>query len=290
MRLNRTHKSLIIITLVIVFIGLYYAVVYALGTWDSGYRADSGAGIVNVEIGDLTGTASSDQCGTVDNNSGNNLFVPTRTTGEWQAFRDNSGVAVADTGALGTDTNCAFCGDVCTGAETCQGGVCQAACVNNPVWAGNGPVMCVAFGPYPLCADIFGQSCPTVDQDFACTQGVCGGVLYANLPIICQCPSGWADCDPDPSCCETQLGTMANCLSCGDACGGGETCEATGCEPIGGVWVVGAGGACLPPGMPPCEPYFCPAELGQPCSPINATRCCKEWCITWWGQYGLLCQ
>ena len=43
------------------------------------------------------------------------------------------------------------------------------------------------------------------------------------------CVTGYADCDSDPRTCETQLGTVANCATCGNACpanGGTATCSA----------------------------------------------------------------
>ncbi len=56
--------------------------------------------------------------------------------------------------------------------------------------------------------------------------GCSGGACY-----IARCASGWGDCDRSPADgCETELGTLAACLSCGDVCG----------------WECGAGG-CLDP-------------------------------------------
>lgn len=67
---------------------------------------------------DITGPDSI--CKKVTNNGNADIFVPIKTTAEWQGFLSNlpSGVTVAD---------CAFCGDgACNGAENCSS--CPADC------------------------------------------------------------------------------------------------------------------------------------------------------------------
>jgi hypothetical protein len=57
----------------------------------------------------------------------------------------------------------------------------------------------------------------------ACHEGVC---------FQSGCAAGWAACDAaDPVRCDVALGTLKDCLGCGDTCAdyGGAVCEATGC-------------------------------------------------------------
>ncbi len=71
----------------------------------------------------------------------------------------------------------------------------------------------------------------------------CGGVAPAAADNVCDgggmcivgCNEGFDDCDNDLASgnsngCETTLGTTANCLSCGNACGMGNECTASGCK------------------------------------------------------------
>jgi len=56
-----------------------------------------------------------------------------------------------------------------------------------------------------------------------CTGGVCGGA----------CSAGFDDCNADLKTdgCETDITTTTNCRACGNACGVGITCGASGCNP-----------------------------------------------------------
>lgn len=62
-----------------------------IGTWDAGYRVNTGAGPQDITI-NVGGT-----CQRITNTSGKDYFIPTKTTAEWNAFNANlpSGVATS---------------------------------------------------------------------------------------------------------------------------------------------------------------------------------------------------
>lgn len=71
---------------------------------------------------------------------------------------------------------------------------------------------------------------------------LCGGACVAacgshaardSASCACVCSSGFADCDGDGSC-ETTLGTVDNCLACGNACDDGNACTDNACDPNAG--------------------------------------------------------
>lgn len=124
MKINTFYKNIIIIALAIISIGLFTVAVYAaLNSWDWGYRVNSGAGAVDVEIGNAAGTANSGQCGQVTNATGQDMFVPTRTTAEWVSVRDNEPAgATAVDAACCTPTNTDFQGMNCNNLCASMGG------------------------------------------------------------------------------------------------------------------------------------------------------------------------
>lgn len=65
------------------------AYVMALNTYDTGYRINTGAGPQNILI-DSSGT-----CKKITNTSGKDIFVPTKTAAEWNAFNANKPANVA---------------------------------------------------------------------------------------------------------------------------------------------------------------------------------------------------
>jgi subtilisin-like proprotein convertase family protein len=152
---------------------------------------------------------------------------------------------------LGTDLDCAACGDACldrfpNALSACQAGACAltaclpgfADCDQDPFDGCETPLGtdldCAACGD--ACLDRFPNALS------ACQAGACA--LTACLP-------GFADCDQDPfDGCETPLGTDLDCAACGDACLDGGHCEAGRCPPPPDPDErLGGGGGCSSPGQ-----------------------------------------
>jgi hypothetical protein len=118
---------------------------------------------------------------------------------------------------VGTNLNCAFCGDVCAlpnATSNCIGGVCTATMCNPGFMEcdgipGDGCERNIANDPNN-CGDCM-HMCPYGPHSTAiCTSGTCGLV----------CDSGYDDCDGDPSTgCEINLNVDTNnCGTCMHQC------------------------------------------------------------------------
>jgi len=79
--LNKKIVSLFLGILLVVTTSIW--VVYALNTWDTGYRINNGTTLTNIRI------ASTQQVCRVTNNHGSALFIPTKTTSEYNSFKSN---------------------------------------------------------------------------------------------------------------------------------------------------------------------------------------------------------
>ena len=108
---------------------------------------------------------------------------------------------------------CYACGPGC--GRTCRKTLCGDTCLDTQ----NDPTHCGSCG----------HACPAQDGAHSpgCRAGVC----------VMICDAGHADCDNDPSNgCETSLGTVLDCLHCGDSCThfadqcNAPICGANGCE------------------------------------------------------------
>lgn len=122
--------------------------------------------------------------------------------------------------------------------RACPGGSDTGACVagtqmctEDGVW-GN----CVgAIGPVAETCDAIDNDCDTI-PDNGTAAASCASVsratgvgCSAGACFVSSCASGYHDCDGMfANGCEAQLGTIAACLSCGDACGW--DCEPDGCN------------------------------------------------------------
>lgn len=122
-------KPVKIFTAVIVAL-LFFSVigtVYALNSWDSGYRVNNGS------VGDVQIDGATGPCQRVTNNSGNHIFIPTKTANEWHSFNTNhpAGVTIGNCCAANAGLGCSktnTCGTVTTyGVYLCDGWTCNAA-------------------------------------------------------------------------------------------------------------------------------------------------------------------
>jgi len=111
---------------VLIFLGIFILVVLsgvvyvvAEGVWDTGWRVNNGT------MRDIT--IAGGACQKITNSSGKDLFIPTKTAAEWNAFS-------ARAGALGvTISSCcvAYQGQFCGGNECVNAGTydCAGSCV-----------------------------------------------------------------------------------------------------------------------------------------------------------------
>lgn len=96
-------KKVFMIWTCVVAVALMTGAVYALNSWDTGYRVNNGStGTV-----DLSSPQHSDpacrECKKVTDASGKDIFVPTKSCAEWNAFKANLPAGV-------TVSNCFVCG------------------------------------------------------------------------------------------------------------------------------------------------------------------------------------
>ncbi|APR82660.1 Hypothetical protein A7982_08009 [Minicystis rosea] len=162
---------------------------------------------------------------------------------------------------LGTDADCAFCGNACSAANGmagCSAGKCTIASCMLGFQDCNGDAAdgCEAdLGADP-------HNCGTCGTN--CISGIsCVGGLCAGNP----CAGGHADCDGEaPNGCETLLGTVADCAFCGNACSAAN--GVAGCS--AGKCVIAS---CMP-GFQDCNGDAadgCEADLGT--DPHNCGTC-----------------
>jgi hypothetical protein len=146
-------------------------------------------------------------------------------------FRDCTSAQAGCETQLGTPTNCLSCGDACTnahGTTSCNATTgCQPVC--NTGWkscdanAGNGCERNIRS--LTDCGDC-DVDCALANATESCGTGAC---------TLDACSNGWGNCDANQANgCETPLGTLTNCLSCGNGCSnahGQVSCNGTnGCQ------------------------------------------------------------
>ncbi|GAF95949.1 unnamed protein product, partial [marine sediment metagenome] len=116
---------------------------------------------------------------------------------------------------LGTVQNCSVCGDACTytnASGSCNAGTCQMGACDSGWGNCNGTT---ADG----CETQLGTASNCSDCGDACTYAHAGGSCNSGTCQMGACDSGWGNCNGSTGDgCETQLGTVANCSDCGDAC------------------------------------------------------------------------
>lgn len=133
-------KILILLGLFILVILSGVAYVVAVGTYSDGYRLNAG-NVQDITINDSGARKK------ITNNSGKDLFIPTKTTAEWNAFVANkpSGVIVEESCTpTAVWTNLGTCSVACGGGVTLQrcDATCGATCSSgytNGQTAYNGP-------------------------------------------------------------------------------------------------------------------------------------------------------
>ncbi len=171
---------------------LLSSTVYALNTWSSGYKVNSGT-TVDVRYG------PSQLCRKVTNTSANSFFVPSKTVAEWNAFEANlpPGVSTADCCVPAW-------GAACGGSE----------CINQGTWSCNG-LICLGETIKPnetdctgICKSCSGGSCVNspdgADYQNECSPYTCSNEIRGWLGNSCsrftsdQSDNG--DCDGSGSC------------------------------------------------------------------------------------------
>lgn len=134
---------------------------------------------------------------------------------------------------LGTELNCAACGDVCGSGELCCNGQCTN--ISSTVNCGECGKVC----PVPTFPNAV-PTCDGVNCGFACNSGfqACGATEVT------------ACCGQGETCCAdvcVTLGTIANCNGCGDACSIGQGCCNSQCVNLNTIQNCGQCAPCDPP-------------------------------------------
>jgi hypothetical protein len=130
---------------------------------------------------------------------------------------------------LGTDQNCAACGDVCLDYPHAYG-LCQlGSCVMGPCYDGWGDCN---EDPEDGCETALGTVDNCSECDDVCEFENATGVCEDGVCVIGSCDPGWTDCNEDPQDgCEADLQTDPdNCGACGNACGPDEVCADGACS------------------------------------------------------------
>ena len=126
--------------------------------------------------------------------------------------------------------NCGGCTKVCSTAASahvtangCSASTCQPTCVSGYANCDSNPLNGCEL---PVSGDVNNcGGCNVVCGTSAHTTAL--GCTSGSCTPTCQ--SGWKNCGTAAQGCNTQLGTVTNCLSCGDNCGAG-FCTASGCS------------------------------------------------------------
>ena len=149
--------------------------VWAINTAASGWRVDNG------NTKEVHWPSSGANCNKVTNNSGHDLFVPTKTTGEWNAFSANkpSGVSIA---------TCQICTPGTWDGNLGYLSTCSRTCHGSP-W-GPGETLCTYM------------KCNTSGTAYVATPCKCGGTCTAPdcSGGVCQHNGFYNNCPTNPGC------------------------------------------------------------------------------------------
>ena len=154
MKWSQISKQLYTLGFLLIFL-LTFSLVYALGTTDTGYRANKST---------VTTVDAWEECRNVDNSGTDDYFVPTKSSQEWGTFR-----AVADADSLPgiSTTECQTCDDVDIGGET--------ICLEDGATAGGFSLPCIWY--------FTGSGAPDARA------------RYLNGKLQTRASRGWAGCD-----------------------------------------------------------------------------------------------
>jgi len=198
LKLKKSKPALFIIPIVFLFAiaaGIIYA--RAEGSSDTGWRVNNGA-VRDITIYDGT-------CKKITNNSGKDLFIPTKTSAEWNAFETNhpAGITIAP------------CIEIVLNKAT--GAACDLICNN------------------------IGRSCLSIGTDADATnnkifeQGRQGGTWYPDFPY-----EGWYTEHGILTPCAAPIfaddGNWGHCSGSSDTGIPHDPCDKTSCEASGRIW------------------------------------------------------
>jgi hypothetical protein len=140
--------------------------------------------------------------------------------------------------SLSSLMSCGRCGETCGGIQNATA-ICNGArrCDYSMCSGGFGGCETSTSSTLTACGSC-GTNCNTIVLNATgrtCTMGACG---YG------ACASGFGDCDAmRANGCERALDTTTHCGACGNACGAGETCNASG-DCACGTTTAASGSAC----------------------------------------------
>ncbi|MCA9668121.1 MAG: hypothetical protein KC503_21130 [Myxococcales bacterium] len=179
---------------------------------------------------------------------------------------------------LDNPQNCGSCGHRCREGTHCKSGQCL--CDSGTVACGSG---CCAAGE-SCCADRCVDTSTDASNCGGCGQQCTGGKVC--LGGTCACPAGRAPCDggccaTGQSCCAGKCidyaTDPANCGSCGNRCGGNQTCSNGRCVCVSGYDACPGNDHCCLAGRSCCA-YGCCSRESHPLCVQYAGQpgCCPE--------------
>lgn len=156
-------------------------IVFALNTWDTGYRVNHGGDTKEV----IVGSAGGDCHKVTNNHSSNDYFVPTKTIAEWDAFEAHlpDGVSISE------------CSPTCVPGDYYDWtGTCEEFCaamggsaVGVGVLISEGAPVCDNYYDAGLSDEIWREECDSDDNSGSPTDP--GYIIYDNFTMCrCSCP------------------------------------------------------------------------------------------------------
>lgn len=292
-RINLSKKVLVISILVSIIL-LASIIIYALDSYNSGYRLDQE--VLTVHYGDASGTTSpTTSCWKLTNTGSNDYFIPTKTSAEMAAFIANKPADVTYASAVQDET--------CTAWASCS--VNDATCANQNRCAGtlSGVETCTSC----IAAQCGGSTgaCAADPCSVTCTSGACGsgeaciGISCVACSSLCSSYSGSYYCGTtfwlSPPCSGTSCSGTACIPATSVSCG--TTYTACGCNVVGQLCgsgtctVCSSGGGCSCTTTTQCSyPYGAPMGTTT-CWSSPGCNCIEGICEYDYGQsYSTYCE
>ncbi len=150
-------------------------------------------------------------CSTAPNSSGSCVNSNCECTADFASCEQNS---VCETNTQTDRDHCGDCSTFCSGGQECIDGQCATECIDpNTGFCDGDTTVCVRLDTNENCGSC-GNACPTEATNGFSGCFDTGGIFNCDS----GCFAGFEDCDADPTDCETNIITLADCGGCGVPC------------------------------------------------------------------------